>query len=307
MKSKIYTLTIVAAACMIFLAAKNSFSQENIEVRVEKAAMSKGLQTGYVVNIPMAVLKDVQNNWIKKLQENIKTKVVINKDELLLSRVVIGEITSDTISIYSLLIQNDSSVAMNVFVEIDSVFFNSSVDESNLPVEKIDRGIINYIRDFAVGQYRISAENKLEEEQKLFEELENDLADLEKENEDMKKEISSLENSIEKTEREISSLEQEIDLKNQEVLSHKTSMQLLATEEEKKAAKEKDKELEKEKSKLEKERTGLKNDISDMKSDISKNEKGIEDNIKLQEEKQAEIDARKEVVIKAQALLEGIK
>lgn len=296
-------------ACMLILLSGVSiaFSQESIEVKVEKATMSQGVQTAFIVNIPMAVIKDVQNNWIKRLQENIKTKVVNVNDELVLSKVVIGEITSDTISVYSMFIQKEEGVVMNVFVKLDSLFFAPADDKSSLADEKIDNGIKNYVRKFAVDQYRLFAEKDLEAEQKIQEGLQDEYDKLGKTNEKLTKDISSLENNIEKTEREIVDLEKEIELKNQEVLAHKTSMQTLVLEDEKKAAASKDKDLEKEKSKLEKERTGLKDDISDMKSDIENNEKEIEKNTKLQEEKQQEIDLQKEEVAKAQARLDGIK
>lgn len=248
-------------------------SQENIEVKVEKATMSQGMQTAYVVKIPMAVLKDVQNSWIKRLQENIKTKVLNVNDEFVLSNVVIGEITLDTISIYSLFIEKEDGVVLNVFVRIDSIFFSPKEDKTQLAAEKTDSGIKNYVRRFAVDQYRLYAEKALEAEQKILKGLQDEYDKLGKANDNLKKDISSLENSIEKTEREITTLDQEIDLKNKESLTHKTGMQALVLEDEKKAAQARDKELEKEKSKLEKDRAGLKNDISDMKSDIDKKKK----------------------------------
>jgi len=307
MKIKSLTLSFAVIISFVFFAANSANSQENIEVKVEKAVMSKGMQPGYVVKIPMAVLKDVQNSWIKKLQENIKIKVVTTKDEQVLSNAVLSEITLDTISVYSLFIEKEDGVVMNVFVEIDGVFFSPSEDKTQLSAEKTDSSIKNYIRNFAVAQYRLAAEKSLDAETENLEDLQKELENLGKDNENMKKEISSLENEIEKTEREISSLDKEIELKDNESLGHKASMALLATEEEKKAAEEKDKTLEKEKSKLEKERTGLKNDISDMKSDIEKNNKDIADNEKAQEEVQEQIAAQEAIVAKSQELLNGIK
>ena len=46
-----------------------------------------------LVEIPMGILKDVQQNWIKRLQENIKAKVIATKDEFVLADVVKSEIT----------------------------------------------------------------------------------------------------------------------------------------------------------------------------------------------------------------------
>jgi DNA repair exonuclease SbcCD ATPase subunit len=307
MKPKLPASSILAMICLLLLHACPVFAQETIEVKVEKAGMSKGMQTAYIVEVPMAALKDVQQNWIKRLQQNIKTKVVQVKDEYVLSNAVIAEITTDTISVYSLFIGKEGRVLMNVFIETDSVFFSPQEDKTQLSAEKTDNAIKNYVRNFAVEQYRLAAGNALKAEQKILEGLENDLKKLIKDNENMVKEISSLENNIEKKEREIKNLDQEIDLKNQGLLSHKSSMALLAVEAEKKAAQDKEKELDKEVKKLEKERVNAKNDISGMKADIEKNNKEITNNEKLQEEKQGEINVQKEDVKNAQALLDGIK
>jgi uncharacterized protein YhaN len=285
---------------------RSAWAQVDIDVKVIKAQMSKGSQPCYVVDIPRGVLKDIQENWIKKLQENNKVKVVNNKGELVFSGVK-SELSTDSIFVYTLFIEKEEWIVMNVFVEIDSVFFSPTEDKTQLSVEKTDNAIRTYVRNFAVEQYRLDATEDLEVEEKLLEQLQDEYDKLVKENENLKKDISSLENDIDKTERSITELEKEIELKNQEALSHTTGMATLATDPEKKAAEDKKKDLEKEKNKLEKERTGYKNDISDMKSDIENADKQIEENNELQEEKQTAIDAQAEEVKKAQATLDGIK
>ena len=46
---------------------------------------------------------------------------------------------------------------MNVFIEIDSVFFSPLEDKTQLSAEKTDSRIKNYIRKFAVEQYQLAA------------------------------------------------------------------------------------------------------------------------------------------------------
>jgi len=174
-------ITLFAISFLLMATSISSFSQENIEVTCEQALMSQGMQNGYVVNIPLGILKDVQNNWIKKLQENIKTKVASIDDELVLSNVVINAISSDTISIYSLFIEKETSVTLISFIMIDSVFFSPKEDKTQLSAEKTDSAIKKYIRDFAVGQYRTFAQGDVEAEEKILEDLENDYEKLGKE------------------------------------------------------------------------------------------------------------------------------
>lgn len=252
-------------------------------------------------------MKSVQQNWIKKLQENIKVKVSEVNHELILSGAVKKELTVDTVSLYTLLIEKEGRVHMTVFVKTDSIFFSPEEDKSALASDKTDNNIINYIRSFAVEQYRLAVADELALEQKKQKDLESDLSKLVKENESLNKEISTLENNIEKTERSITDIDREIELKNQEMTSHRTSMLTLVLEDDKKAAQEKDKGLEKEKNKLEKDRSKAKNDISDMKAKIEKNNKAIKENEKNQEEKKTEISAQKEAVARVQTILNGIR
>ena len=292
---------------LLILTGLTAFSQESIDVTNIQALMSKGTYTCYMVEIPQADLNTVQQNWIKKLQAGGKVKVKEINQELVLSGVVKNELTSDTVNIYSLLIQKEEKIALNVFVEIDSVFFSPKDDKTDLASDKIDNGIKNYVRSFAVEQYKLAVASELEGEQKVLKTMENDLEKLEKDEENMTKEISSLENDIEETEREISDIEKNIELKNQEILTHNASMITITGEVEKKAAKEKQKELEKEKNQLEKSRSKAKDDISSYKSDIEKNNEDILESQKLQEEKTEEIAKQNEVITQVQAKLDGIK
>ncbi len=285
----------------------HTFSQDTLQVKIVTAQMSKGSQPAYVIEIPMTTLKDLQQAWIKKLQENIKVKVVDNKGELVLPNAVKLDISHDTISLYTHLLEKEGKIIMNVFLEIDSVFFAPVEDKSLLASDKTDSNLKNYLRGFAVEQYRLGAQTRLENEQKLLKTKENELDKLYKEEENLKKENSRLENEIEKTEREISQLDQEIELKNKDLLGHKSSMLTLALEGEKEAAADKEKDMEKEIKKLEKERQKAKDDISDMKSSIEKNKEAIEDCEKEQTTKNEEITAQQSAVSQAQAFLNGIK
>jgi hypothetical protein len=283
-------------------------AQEKIEVTNIQALMSKGPEICYAVTIPKADLNIVQQNWIKKLQGGIKSKVKIIDQELVLLSVIKSEITNDTVNIYSLLIQREENrVILNVFVEIRGVFFGPKEDKTDLVSDKIDNNIKNYIRSFAVEQYRSAVSNDLEGEQKVLETLQDDLKKLVKDEESMTKDNSSMENDIDKTEREIKEIEKNIDLKDKEIQATSTSLLTITGDADKKAAEEKQKGLDKDRKKLEKDRSRAKDDISSYKSKIDKNEKNIEDGKKLQEEKQEEINNQVEVVKQVQAELDGIK
>ena len=136
------------AALFLALNGSNVFAQETIEVKNIQALMSKGNQPCYLVEIPQADLDFVQQNWIKKLQEGGKIKVKEVKSELVLEGVVKSELTKDTANIYSLLIQKENRIVLNVFVEIQGTFFAPKEDKTDLANDKTDNSIKNYIRSF---------------------------------------------------------------------------------------------------------------------------------------------------------------
>jgi predicted nucleic acid-binding Zn-ribbon protein len=293
---------------LFILMSMTVFSQEEIMVKNILAVMSKGTQNCYLVEIPQGDLDIIQMNWKKKLQEGGKLKVKEVNNELVFAGAVKTELTYDTVNIYTILIpKEDARIVMNVFVEINDVFFSPKDDKTDLASDKIDNNIRNYLRSFAVDQYKLAVGHELQGHQEVLETLQNDLKKLIKDEENMTKENSSLENDIDKTEREISNIDKNIDLKNQEIISHSASVETLVMESDKKAAQAKQKDLEKEKNQLEKSRSKSKDDISSYKSKIKKNEKAIEDGKTLQEQKTTEINKQTEVVAQVQARLDGIK
>lgn len=283
------------------------FAQEVLEVKTEQALMSQGQQNAYVIEIPKVYMEVLQQNWIKKLQENVKAKVVNVKGELVLNNVVKPEITSDTISIYTVLIQKEDAIIMNVFIKVGTIFFGNGVDKTILAQDKTDSAIKAYIRQFAVSQYKLAAAQDLEDEQKLLGEMQKEYDGIVEDNEDLAKKNDNLDNEIDKTERSISDLEKQIELKNQAILTQTTNLQGITDPAAKKEAENQKKSLEKEKEKMEKDRTSMKNDISDMKSEMEKNKKQIADNEESLTEKQKAIDQQKQEVQLAQDHLDGIK
>jgi hypothetical protein len=303
MKTKLAFSALILLLCT-FTSVK---AQDTIDVIQTQAQMSKGMQPCYSVDIMRGAMKSVEVNWVKKLQENIKVKVQETGPEFILNKVVKEEITHDTITIYSLLIQSPDKITIHAFFEIDSVFFGPKDDHSDLAHKKINTNIIHYMRTFAVEQYRMVVANELKEQEKVLKTMEGDLKKLEKEEENMKKENSSLENDIEEREREIKEEEANIDMVNQELLKHNASMLTLTLETDKDAAKDRQKELEKQKKDYEKSRSKARDDISSYESKIEKNNKAIEDSETQQAAKAEEIAQQEEVIRQVQAKLDGIK
>ncbi|HNQ83729.1 MAG TPA: hypothetical protein PKM34_08805 [Bacteroidales bacterium] len=308
MKTK-STLTLITAIwiTILMIAGTRAQSQENIIVQIGESSMSKGLQTCYSVRIPQAEIKAVQQGWIKHLQEDNKAKVKEIGHELHFSGGLKTEIFPDTISLYSLLIATDSAINLNVFLEIDSVFFTPNSDKTDLASDKIDNSLRNYIRNFAVDQYRIAVEDELKAAEKVLKDLQNDLEKLQKDEKNLLNDNVKMENEIESTELELTQFDNSLAIKNQEIIDHNARMQNIALETEKEAAKAKQKELEKEKNQLEKSRGKAKELISDNKSQIEKNKKAIKQSQEDQDLKQQDITKQNNLIMVVQNKLKGIK
>ncbi len=308
MKTK-STFTLITAIwiTILMIAGTRAQSQENIIVQIGESSMSKGLQTCYSVRIPQAEIKAVQQGWIKHLQEDNKAKVKEIGHELHFSGGLKTEIFPDTISLYSLLIATDSAINLNVFLEIDSVFFTPNSDKTDLASDKIDNSLRNYIRNFAVDQYRIAVEDELKAAEKVLKDLQNDLEKLQKDEKNLLNDNVKMENEIESTELELTQFDNSLAIKNQEIIDHNARMQNIALETEKEAAKAKQKELEKEKNQLEKSRGKAKELISDNKSQIEKNKKAIKQSQEDQDLKQQDITKQNNLIMVVQNKLKGIK
>jgi hypothetical protein len=304
--AKILRKVMVTIALMV-LTVSLSYAQDTIRVTNSDAQMSRGMQSCYLVEIPQADLKSVEVGWIKKLQENIKVKVEETGPELILHHAVKSEISSDTLSIYSLIIQHENHISIHAFLEFDSVFFTPKKDETDLASMKLNQNIINYLRSFAVEQYREAVADELKEEEKILKSLENDLKKLEKDEENMIKDNASLENDIEEKERDVAELEQMIETTNNELTKHNVSMLSLEDDEAKDAAKDKQKELEKMKKDYEKSWSKAKDNISSYEAKIERNNQDIEESEEQQEAKRAEIEAQQGVIMQVQEKLDGMR
>lgn len=294
--------------CVIFiLLGINTFAQEPIEIKNIQAQMSKGTQPCYVVNIPHAEIKSCQQDWIKKLQENNKIKIKEKNLELVMEGAMKSELTTDSVNIYSLMVPKDSLILLYLFLEIDSVFFSPKDDKTDLVSDKIDNSIKNYMRSFAVDQYKLVVNDELQDQQKMLKTLQNDLEKLEKNEKNMKKDSASFENDIEQKESDILELDANIEFISEELLNHNASMLTLSTDIEKDAAKDRKKELEKMKKDEEKSRSKAKNDIISYRSKIDKYTKDILEGKVKQEKKKQEISDQIAIVNSIQTKLDGIK
>lgn len=300
--------SIFTALLLFLLVPLFSISQENIEVIQKSVSMSQGEQPAYIVNVPQSDYELVLNAWKKVIRQNTKSKVEEKEHELYIAGTHINAIHHQPINIYSAVINKDSVVKVVAVYEIDSVFFAFSEEEPNLKNEKTHHHIKNFMRDFAVNQYKYAVEIELSDAEKLLKTKNKELKDLGKQNEVYQKEMKENEQNIKSSEDLISSYEKDSERKLSEINSKKESIAKLANEPElEDQAKDQLKTLEKEKKsigdKLEKEQKN----IVKNQSNIEELNRYIEDNIEKQTAKKAEIESQEDVVDAVKAKLSGIK
>jgi len=300
--------SIFTALLLFLLVPLFSISQENIEVIQKSVSMSQGEQPAYLVTVPQSDFEQVLKEWKKVIRQNTKSKVEENEHELFIAGTQINSIHHQPINIYSAVINKDSMVKVVAVYEIDSVFFAYSEEIPDLKNEKTHHHIKNFMRDFAVGQYKNAVGIELSDAEKLFKTKNKELKELGKQNEVYQKEMIESEQNIKSSEDLISSYEKDSERKLSEINSKKESIASLTNEPElADQAKNQLKTLEKEKKsigdKLEKEQKNIvKNEVN-----IEELNRYIEDNTKKQTAKKAEIENQEDVVEEVKTKLLGIK
>lgn len=301
-KTHIFTLAL------IFLIPILSNGQEKVEVNQKTVTMSKGEQPAYTVFIPESNYEEVVENWVKIIRQNTKSKVEETEHEFIILATEIKEIINKPINLYSAVIKADSSVKIIAAFEIDSVFFSYIEENKTIENEKTHHHIQNFMRDFAIEQYKDFVSEELSEAENLLKTKNKEYKDLSKQIENYQKSIQENEQKIKDSQDLISSYEGENERKQGEINKKKESVASLSGEPElEKQAKSQLKSLEKEKkslgNKLEKENKN----IVEYQSEITEYDRQIEDLLENQLEKKNEIEVQEDVVNSIKTKLAGIK
>lgn len=283
-------------------------AQTPVEVERKTVKMSQGEQQAYIVNIPETDFDEVTKDWKKIIRQNTKSKVEEVGQELVIKGTYISEIHNGSINIYSTLMKDDSAVRLVAVFEIDSVFFNFSEDTKDLHTEKTNNHITHFLRHFAVEQYRETVEEELEGEEKKLKDLNKEMNSLTKLREGYLEEIQENEQKIKNSEDVISSFEQDNVRKLDEINAKKATIASLADDpvmHDK--AKDELKNFEKQKKNIENTLKKERKNIVKYNSSIEDYNRQIENNLELEEEMKAAIEAQEDVVNKVSAKLKGFK
>lgn len=258
-------------------------------VAEERRQMSRGEQNGFMVDIPGASVKNLEEAWSKYYKKNTKAKFSKKGDEFIALNVVGSRIASDTVNIFLHQTETKEGVKLYSFVEYGDHFISGETDHEKAVV------IQNIMVEIARDTYRIVVGNELGAEQKKLKALQKEYDDLIKANEKMHKTITANQAEIGNKNVQVRNLEAQLGKSfDRDEDGNLIPIPAPAPLDDKT------------RKSLEKNEKKLRSDIHKLESGIRQAERDIPRNQQDQEAKLAEVTAQVEVVKGVQARLNAI-
>ena len=304
MKLLVSVLTVITGVIISFQAS----AQIPVEINKKIVTMSKGDQPAFIVEIPQTTSGNLKKSWMKYIRQNTKSKVSEENNEIVILSTQINQISDKPFNIYSAIYQIDSAVKLVSLFEIDSSFFSFDGDKEDMNYERTYQGIMHFLHDFAVSEYKKAVGQELKAEGKELKALNGNLEKLVKQTDSFQKEVKQNESDSLNAEAQIKSLENDKQRKQAEIDSKKESMSSITGDKELlNEAKKNLKSLEKQRKKIEKEIDKYKAKIVEYHSENVEIKRSIEENNKQKEELLLSIHAQQEIVKEVTGKLENIK
>jgi len=141
------------------------FAQKDITVTESPKEMSLGTQNAYVLTIPEAKAKDINDDWQRQAKKDTKGKVEEIKGEVKTTLITVKNISQVPLTIYSRILETKEGIQLSAwFVEGDSFISTTLSADKSAAVQK-------YLHDFGVQEYKAIAQKQLDEELKKQKDL----------------------------------------------------------------------------------------------------------------------------------------
>lgn len=192
----------------IFFLSITGAAAQNYAIQVSESneAIGNGNNNAMVVNLFENDVDKVEKEW-KNTIKNYKTeKTNLHHHSLFADNVLINEISTGTVDIYSSFIEKkeNKSVRMIVAIDLGGVFMSSNQHgDKFLAAKKI-------VHDFAVRLTKEALEQQLAEQSKKLEKLVEKKDDLEKDKKNMNSRIEEDREKIKKAQEDIAKNEESI-------------------------------------------------------------------------------------------------
>ncbi len=160
--------------------------------------MSQGNKNAFMVDIPNVEAKDVEKSWTKFLKKyDVKTKKAKKSDEFLSDNAKIEAMSSNTVDIYSKVIQKGTDCQLVVWYDLGGAYVKSNTHPDAYAAAK------EMLDEFTLATRISVVKEKLKEE-------ESKLKKLNKEKEGLVKDKEGYEDDIEKYKRKIQEAKEKI-------------------------------------------------------------------------------------------------
>lgn len=181
---------------LVLLAVNGAFAQYSIKVKESREDIGGGNNKCLIVNIYETTTNDVENAW-EKMMKSYDAKV-ISKKEIFADNALIKDLTNNTVDVYAKCNkQSDNEIQFIVAVDLGGAFLNSSDHSSQFKTME------RLVKDFAKKATLDGLENKVKEQQKIFEKRTKEMEGLVKDKEKLEKDIENYNDKIKKAEDDI--------------------------------------------------------------------------------------------------------
>lgn len=280
-----------------------TFSQEDIRVKLKDKKFYNSKATAFVVEIPQAEYKTVLKQWSKYLKNNPKEKVIIENGEIFIKNKFLPKIANDSIDIHSYIKEYAGHIVLAASFKLKGKYItDDSAEEIYYPTK-------NYVRQFAVQQYKKAVESELKEEQSRYAKLEQAYNALIHSNDGFQDNIKQAKQDILDNKDQITLNEMDQSSKVLQIQTQKEVVYRLVNTpgDEQKEAKKVLKKIEADFKKIQNKNSTLHNKIVNLESKIRDNKRNIENNEKEQKFLKLDKEDQEYIVRKIQKKIDRIE
>lgn len=246
-------------------------SAQQVTISEESIEFGDGTHTAYVLKIPYAKFKNVQEEFAESFREKTISEIQRNGNEFYIPNVTIKEVMNDTFDMDCMIYQSDDFTTVAVRFVRDSINLLENLPDMNR------QGFKQVLVEFGNKVYESALKDRVDFEKELLSELEQQEKKKVKQFDRRDKTKSKNQRDIEKAQIKIEENKSEIGLFTKQIEGYKKiKITENPSESYLKDLNKKIKKLEKQKKKLLKENEGLYRDINDLESENRTLEREIE-------------------------------
>ncbi len=305
------TVLFFSIVFLSFLFVNAQQSKSTLEVVEVERKTSAGDATGWMVFIPDAQLKNIENDWKTKIfragkysKKDGNPKPVYTKNDLerIAFHTSVNELYPKPIIVYAFISSADGGVKVSAFFNVDNDFASASLHEDLFISAK------NFMNDFLIESVRKVKSEDLKKEKSKLKSLEKELSSLKKQRDNYEKSIVKSSSNIVDYENQVKTNLTDQKLVNDHISDIKLTLASVAPDTEAhKEFKKRQKNEEKKLKSLVSKNKSLQKKINSEHQSIRSNKEKIEQNIKNQESQSALIEQQVSLISQKEKDLEGVK